>query len=99
MATKPVEFDEAAADEVDEAHLWFLKRSTRAADAFLTELKHAISEIQQRPATFASHLHGTQRYLLRRYPYAIVYRELPESIQIVAIAHGKRRPGYWKSRV
>jgi plasmid stabilization system protein ParE len=99
MSIKPVEFDEAAADEVDEAHLWYFKRSTRAADSFLMAVRHAISEIQQRPATFAKHLHGTQRYLLRRYPYAVVYRELPDSIQIVAVAHTKRRPGYWKARV
>jgi hypothetical protein len=41
---------------------------------------------------------GTRRYLLKRYPYAVIYRELDDLIWVVAVAHGKRRPGYWKSR-
>jgi hypothetical protein len=32
--------------------------------------------------------------MLNRYPLSIIYRELPEETQIVAVAHAKRRPGY-----
>jgi plasmid stabilization system protein ParE len=98
MAVKPIGFDPAAEDEATEAYHWYAKRSQRAADAFLAELDAAMDGIQKRPATFASYLHGTRRYLLKRYPYAVVYRELPDLIQVVAIAHGKRRPGYWMRR-
>ena len=41
---------------------------------------------------------NTRRYLLRRFPFAMVYREFPSFIQIVAAAHGRRRAGYWKKR-
>jgi hypothetical protein len=30
--------------------------------------------------------------------YLIVYRDKAESIEIVAVAHGRRRPGYWRPR-
>jgi len=40
----------------------------------------------------------TRRILLRRFPYQIVYRLKPDGIVVVAVAHLKRRPGYWKSR-
>jgi len=32
-------------------------------------------------------------------PYAVVYRDQPEQIEIVAVAHGARRPGYWRNRL
>jgi toxin ParE1/3/4 len=99
MAKKPIEFDSEAADEVVDGYEWYLKRSPQAASAFLSEVDRAIDSIQATPAMFAAYLHGTRRYLLKRYPYAIVYRELSDLIQIVAVAHLKRRPGYWKSRV
>jgi plasmid stabilization system protein ParE len=38
------------------------------------------------------------RVLFRRYPYAIIYRVLPDRIEILAIAHARRRPGYWRNR-
>ena len=40
----------------------------------------------------------TRRTLVARFPYQVVYRLRPTEIVIVAIAHLKRRPGYWKSR-
>ncbi len=40
----------------------------------------------------------TRRLLLPRFPYQIVYRIRPGEIVVVAIAHSRRRPGYWKSR-
>jgi plasmid stabilization system protein ParE len=39
------------------------------------------------------------RYLLKRYPFIIVYRIAADRIEIVAVAHGKRRPGYWRRRL
>jgi hypothetical protein len=40
----------------------------------------------------------TRRILLLGFPYQIVYRLRPAEIVIVAVAHLKRRPGYWKNR-
>jgi hypothetical protein len=37
--------------------------------------------------------------MLNRYPYFVVFRELPRKIQIIAVAHAKRRPGFWASRL
>jgi plasmid stabilization system protein ParE len=63
------------------------------------ELDVAMASIGERPGSFAAHLKGTRRCLLRRYPYLVVFRELDDQIQVVAIAHGRRRPGYWSRRV
>jgi len=99
MSRVQVEFDPEAIDEAQEAFRWYSKRSQRAADNFVAELDVAIVRISEQPQLFAQYLHGTRRYLLRRYPYAVVFREQADLIQVVAVAHCKRRPGYWKSRV
>ncbi len=36
--------------------------------------------------------------MLRRFPFSIVYCVVDDVIRIVAIAHAKLRPGYWRSR-
>lgn len=40
-----------------------------------------------------------RRVLLNRFPYALIYRGDGEVIRVVAIAHSRRRPSYWHSRV
>jgi toxin ParE1/3/4 len=46
----------------------------------------------------ADHHHGTHRFLLQRFPYEIVYKIYPDVVLIIAVAHNKRRPGYWRHR-
>lgn len=41
---------------------------------------------------------GTRRVLLAQFPYAIVYREVSDGFEIVAVAHLRRRPTYWSKR-
>jgi hypothetical protein len=36
--------------------------------------------------------------VVARFPYSIVYKQDPDKIVIVAIAHQRRRPGYWQRR-
>lgn len=42
---------------------------------------------------------GVRRKLLRRFPFAIVFIELADSIRVLAVAHGARRPAYWRHRI
>lgn len=84
--------------EAQAARVWYETRSPEAAAAFMAELDIAVESIQNAPELYPSYLHGTRRYLMRRFPYLIVYRTVSTTIQIVAVAHGRRRPGYWKSR-
>jgi plasmid stabilization system protein ParE len=67
--------------------------------AFAAELDVAASAIERAPSTWPTHHHGTRRFLLRRFPYSVIYRIEPAKIVIVAVAHGRRRPGYWKDRL
>ncbi len=98
MAQPPVDIHPEAVAEAQAAYRWYHERNQIAAEAFLTELDRAVELISQGPMRWPIHLHGTRRFLLRRFPFAVVYREIGETIQVVAVAHGRRKPGYWKER-
>jgi plasmid stabilization system protein ParE len=99
MISKKVEFHEAASLEFEAAFEWYLERSEPVASRFADELNRAVSEISESPQRWSLGVHGTRRCLLRRFPFAVVYRELPSIVQVLAVAHGHRRPGYWKQRL
>ena len=40
-----------------------------------------------------------RRYVFPRYPFSLVYIVRGDVIEVVAVAHGRRRPGYWRSRL
>ena len=98
MAERPVEFHPDAVAEARAAFEWYQERNESAAGLFLTELDLAIERITETPERWPLYLRGTRRFLLRRFPFAVVYRQVAETIQIVAVAHGRRKPGYWKER-
>lgn len=63
------------------------------------KLDQAIDRISEGPERWAAYLHGTRRYLLKRFPYLVVYRETATGLQVIAVAHAKRKPGYWRHRI
>ena len=65
---------------------------------FLDELDVAIERIGQHPRQYSAYEFGTRRMVLRRFPYLVVFREAASGIEIIAVAHGRRRPGYWRER-
>ena len=85
-------------EEARAVQRWYADRSLLAARAFIAELDRAIELIGQNPSAWPTYVHGTRRYLLRRFPFSVVYLELDGEVEIVAIAHGRRRPGYWRGR-
>jgi plasmid stabilization system protein ParE len=95
---RPIGFHPEALAEAVAAAAWYRERSTRAAAAFEAEISHAMNRIAAAPDRYPRYVDESRRILLRRFPYAIVYRVHADSIEIVAVAHGRRRPGYWRTR-
>lgn len=87
-----------ARSELRFAFEWYLERSPQAAHAFLAELDRAAALILEAPELWPQYEGETQRYVLRKYPFDLIYRALGDVVQLVAVAHHKRRPGYWRTR-
>ncbi len=66
---------------------------------FLDEIDQAINRIENDPRQFPEHILGTRRLVLRRFPFLIIFRVTATGAEVIAVAHGHRRPGYWQDRV
>jgi len=100
VPAKQVTLHDGAAADYDAAFEWYLERSANAAVRFDEAVERAMTEIARAPQRWMRGSYGTRRYLLRGFPYLLIYRELSSKvIQILAVAHTSRRPGYWKERV
>ena len=88
-----------AIDEAREARNYYLTKSAAAEEAFRKELEHAVALIREHPETWPTYVHGTRRFVLHRFPYSLVYRTDGTSSLIIAVAHAKRKPGFWRSRL
>jgi plasmid stabilization system protein ParE len=95
--SKPYRVHPLAWEDIDAADAWYSQRSTDAADAFIAEISLGIEMICEAPLQWPKYLHGTRRFLLHRFPFSIA--EDGDVVSIIAIAHAKRSPGYWKERV
>ena len=93
-----VEVLEPAAAEGLAAADWYRERSTAAAAAFELAIREGLAEIAENPDAWPTHVEGTRRFLLRRFPFEIVYILRDSRVLVVAIAHCKRRPAYWRER-
>lgn len=91
---KPLQYHPESKTESREAIDFYWNRSRVAALDFRDELKAALSRRRKTPIACSPYLHGTRRILWDRFPYFVVSRERLHDIQIVAVAHAKRSPGY-----
>ena len=99
MTVERAAFHPEAEDELRAAVLWYGEKSLRAASEFIAELDNALGKIQESQGRWRQVLGPWRRYVIQRYPFLIIYREAAQGIEVVAVAHGRRRPGYWRSRV
>jgi plasmid stabilization system protein ParE len=93
-----VTFLPAAEADYQSALAWYAARSQQAADRFEAAVGAAVQSIGSFPE--ASGLLDDQHrgYILRRYPYTLVYRIVNGDVQIVAVAHNRRSSAFWKGR-
>jgi len=96
---KPVKFHPQAECELAESVDFYNDRISGLGDDFFVTVKLAGRQIQADPLRRPLRRDGTRRVKLPRFPYAVVYRDQPELIEILAVAHGARRPGYWRDRL
>ena len=87
-----------AEEEIKEAFLWYFERSPVAADAFRAEVFAAIDGLAGDPTAWPVDPEGVRYFILRRFPYTIHYEVAASMVTVLAVAHQRRRPGYWQER-
>ena len=98
MDRAPVRLHPLAAEEAEFARAWYSAQNETVANAFLRELDAAIESIAEAPDRWPP-LHGAwRRFLLRRFPFSVVYVRHAAFVEVIALAHHRRKPGYWRKR-
>ncbi len=95
----PVRFHRDAQEDVRQALTWYESQARGLGDTFLEELVHAVTAIQTHPLSRPVYLDQTRLILLRRFPFGIVYVYNQSLIDVVAVMHLRKRPGYWRQRL
>jgi toxin ParE1/3/4 len=96
---KPVTFDGEAEDEFRAAASYYEAQRAGLGDHFVADVELAVQRIAQMPQAFPPHgASGLRKCFLRRLPYTLFFLELQDRIWIAAVAHQRRRPGYWSHR-
>ena len=98
MAT-PVDFDRRAIADARAARRFYARVSAALAGRFMADLDDAVARVSAHPQAWSPHVHGTRVCRFRTFPYSLVYVEEPARVVVVAVAHDRRRPGYWQRRL
>jgi plasmid stabilization system protein ParE len=99
MAAATVLFHRLALREYQAAQQWYARRSAQALQRFQDAVDHAVQQIANAPDQWPTC--GPHHRWVRtgRFPYILFYRILdPDHVLVVAVAHARRRPGYWRRR-
>lgn len=99
MPSVDLRFHPLATAELEAAFDWYLAKSDGAATQFAAEITRAIELVSSNPKMYAESSEGIRRCVVHRFPFLMIYRVKDNQIQVLAFAHGRRRPGYWKNRL
>ena len=99
MSDWTIEFHPAAELDLLEGFHWYADRDTDAALAFRSSIMKARTLVLGAPMAWPMFHLGTRKYTVRHFPYKIIYRIFQTRIQIVAVAHDRRRPNFWVDRL
>ncbi len=93
------EYHPEAVSEIRHAATWYDEQVKGLGLDFLLEVRSTESRILEHPEAWPDYEAGTRRCIMQKFPFAIVYRTSKEALEIIAVSHCKRKPGYWKERL
>jgi plasmid stabilization system protein ParE len=89
---------ESAEIEINEAVDFYEMECRGLGSVFIDILESAIDNIFLFPEASQVLRGEVRRKVLRKFPYSVLYSVRPDEIRILAVAHQKKRPFYWRSR-
>jgi len=94
-----ISFLEIAQIELDQAIEYYNNESRGLGDEFLAEVLNAIGRVGEFSEAWHRLSERTRRCQTRRFPYGIIYQIRDAEILVVAVAHLRRHPDYWRNRI
>src|SRR5579862_9487314 len=94
-----VKLSKGAKREFADAELRYDEACEGLGSEFYEAVVKGIAEIAQYPLRWPREQINVRRFLVKRFPYRIIYQIRKNEVVVVAIMHASRRPGYWQYRV
>lgn len=96
-------FDAHAAREVLEAYTLHERERPGHGELLVSEIEGILARAARFPRSGARvrdlEPHDVRSFGLRRFPYALIVAHIADTPTVVAFAHTKREPSYWRDRV
>jgi plasmid stabilization system protein ParE len=86
-----------AAEELEESVVWYERRQAGLGSRFLHTVLTVFERILAAPAV-GTPVQSARRVPVPGFPYSVFYRIRGEELLVVAVAHHRRRSGYWRRR-
>jgi plasmid stabilization system protein ParE len=95
----PVNLRRIAKRDIREAVIWYRRRDPKLANRFLDEVFKVLRLLEQFPnvggSVFGVTDRATRQIPVDTFPYYVVFKRFADRISVLAIAHDRKRPGYW----
>jgi hypothetical protein len=95
---KPVRFHPEAEAEMIDAAAWYQAQKGDLGRRLLAAVADAIQRIELNPELFPIVDGDVRRCLTRTFPFGVLFRDKPEVLEVIAVMHLHREPGYWAKR-
>ncbi|MCC6695879.1 MAG: type II toxin-antitoxin system RelE/ParE family toxin [Candidatus Hydrogenedentes bacterium] len=93
-------FHPAAESEYLETIAYFEFKQPGLGVSFFAEFEKLLDSVCESPERYKLELGSTVRVaLMTRFPYSVHYRTVSGAVQVLAVAHQRRRPNYWLGRL
>jgi len=96
---KTIDFHPEARAELLDAAEFYESRSPGLGGRFLDDVERGLTASSESPQTWPVLSGEIRRYLLRPFPYGLLFRDSTPQVLILAVMHLHREPGYWKARL
>ncbi len=95
---RQIDIHEMAEIEIEEAADFYDMQSPGLGTAFIDEFQLSLARISEFPHAAPLIQGRIRKRFLYRFPFSVIYSVKPEKIRILAVAHQKRHPFYWRRR-
>ncbi|MDP3849992.1 MAG: type II toxin-antitoxin system RelE/ParE family toxin [Luteolibacter sp.] len=93
-----VNYARDAREEGIEAAAWYGSQEKGLQNRFLEKWKDAENRMAANPGIHRCFEGELRKCRFDVFPYALVFRIRSDELQVLAVMHMSRRPGYWKKR-
>lgn len=95
---KEIRWHPEAEDELYRSVEFYEDKAGGLGLEFLDHVEQSLGIVQEYPEVGPEFTSGIRRWLVRRFPFEVVYSVQTDVIYVLALKHQHQEPGYWKSR-